>query len=72
MEKAVVMFLHFSMLSLIFRHRKRYLSIYLPWAVRNAKNGKFLMNVYYEKHWETDLTELRQELNIEPPPPIIK
>ena len=29
------------------------------------------MTVYFEKEWERDLTELRQELNIEPPPPIV-
>lgn len=51
-------------------HRQKYLSTYLPWAIRNGRNGKMLMCVYFEKHWERDLQELRDELNIEPPPEI--
>ncbi|KAL3871969.1 hypothetical protein ACJMK2_039941 [Sinanodonta woodiana] len=49
-------------------HRQRYVSTYLPWAIRCASNTKFLMAVYFEKHWEDDLIELRKELNIEPAP----
>lgn len=51
-----------------FRHTKKYLETYLPWAIRNGQNAKFLMAVYWEEHWEDDLETLRQELNIEPPP----
>lgn len=40
----------------------------MPWAIRNGQNAKMLMCVYFEKHWERDLEELRDELNIEPPP----
>uniref|UniRef100_A0A8W8L9Q8 Uncharacterized protein n=1 Tax=Magallana gigas TaxID=29159 RepID=A0A8W8L9Q8_MAGGI len=50
------------------RHTKKYLETYLPWAIRNGQNAKFLMAVYWEEHWEDDLETLRQELNIEPPP----
>jgi len=45
-----------------------YLSTYLPWALRNGRSAKLLMNVYYERQWERDLSELRDELNIEAPP----
>ncbi|XP_045200588.1 ubiquinone biosynthesis protein COQ4 homolog, mitochondrial-like isoform X2 [Mercenaria mercenaria] len=51
-------------------HRQKYISTYLPWAIRNGRNGKMLMCVYFEKHWERDLQELRDELNLEPPPEI--
>ncbi|KAH3797016.1 hypothetical protein DPMN_150592 [Dreissena polymorpha] len=50
------------------KHRQNYLTTYLPWALRNGQNGKFLMNVYFEREWERDLADLRQELGLEPPP----
>ncbi|KAL5013094.1 hypothetical protein ScPMuIL_011645 [Solemya velum] len=51
----------------------KYLRTYLPWAIRNGRQAKFLMGVYYEKHWEQDLDELRRDLNIEPPPiPLVR
>lgn len=50
------------------KHTRKYLETYLPWAIRNGQNAKFLMAVYWEEHWEDDLETLRQELNIEPPP----
>ncbi|XP_005107607.1 ubiquinone biosynthesis protein COQ4 homolog, mitochondrial [Aplysia californica] len=55
------------------KHRQKYTNTYLPWAIRSAYNSKFLMNVYFERHWEQDLDELRKELNVEPAPiPLIK
>ncbi|XP_046332799.1 ubiquinone biosynthesis protein COQ4 homolog, mitochondrial-like [Haliotis rufescens] len=55
------------------KHRQKYLSIYLPWVLRSANNSKFLMSVYFEKHFEKDLDEFRKELNLEPAPvPLIK
>lgn len=50
------------------RHRQKYLQEHMWWALRNGYNAKFLMNVYYEKYWETTLEELREMLNLEPPP----
>lgn len=50
------------------KHTKKYLDTYLPWAIRNGQNAKFLMAVYWEEHWEDNLEEFRQQLNIEPPP----
>jgi ubiquinone biosynthesis protein COQ4 len=46
---------------------------YLPWAIRVGKhNSKCsnLMNVYYEKEFDTNLLELRDRLGIEPAPQI--
>ncbi|KAK2719588.1 ubiquinone biosynthesis protein COQ4 homolog, mitochondrial-like isoform X2 [Artemia franciscana] len=51
------------------KQRQKYLSIYLPWAIRVGQNSKFLMNIYYEKRWMQNLEELRRELSIEHPPP---
>lgn len=51
-----------------FRQRQKYLTTHLPWVIRNATQGSFLMNVYWEKNWDKPLEELRNELNIETPP----
>ncbi|XP_074655071.1 ubiquinone biosynthesis protein COQ4 homolog, mitochondrial-like [Tubulanus polymorphus] len=50
------------------KHRARYLEKYLPWALRVGMDGRFLMNVYFEKHWQDNLDDLRAELNILKPP----
>jgi len=55
--------------------------IYLPWAVRNSDTSEqqdsststsslFLMNVYYEKEFDTPIKELRNRLNLIPAPSI--
>ena len=41
---------------------------YLPWAVKMSQQSAYLMNVYYEQEFETDLSELRNRLCIEPAP----
>eukprot|EP01112_Ceratiomyxa_fruticulosa_P000021 TRINITY_DN0_c3_g1_i2.p1 TRINITY_DN0_c3_g1~~TRINITY_DN0_c3_g1_i2.p1 ORF type:complete len:289 (+),score=40.69 TRINITY_DN0_c3_g1_i2:282-1148(+) len=53
-------------LRLSFTERNYFITHLAPFAIRAGKNAKFLMNVYYEKYWETDLNTLRQNLNIEP------
>ncbi|TMW58469.1 hypothetical protein Poli38472_010028 [Pythium oligandrum] len=50
--------------------RKRLVTEYIPWANEAGHQAKFLMNVYYEKEFETPLEELRTRLNILPPPPV--
>lgn len=50
------------------KQRQKYISEYLPWAVRVGRSSKLLMNVYFEKRWEQSLSELRDELGIESPP----
>eukprot|EP00586_Coscinodiscus_wailesii_P008739 CAMPEP_0172523886 /NCGR_PEP_ID=MMETSP1066-20121228/293896_1 /TAXON_ID=671091 /ORGANISM="Coscinodiscus wailesii, Strain CCMP2513" /LENGTH=171 /DNA_ID=CAMNT_0013306981 /DNA_START=582 /DNA_END=1100 /DNA_ORIENTATION=- len=41
---------------------------YLPWAVNVGKKATFLMNVYYEEEFDTDLEVLRERLGIERAP----
>lgn len=47
------------------RDRMEYLRKDLPWALRNARECKFLMNIYFEERFEQDMDELRRELNIQ-------
>jgi len=49
-------------------HRQRYFNAFLPWSIEQGFKAKFLMNIYYEKHWEDDIDELRKRMNIEPAP----
>lgn len=39
-----------------------------PWALRNGRQARCVLSVFYERRWEQNLEELRAELNIEPPP----
>ena len=41
------------------------LNRYLPHILQNSKS-KFFMNVYFEKHFETPIDDLRKNLNIKP------
>ncbi|CAF0781262.1 unnamed protein product [Brachionus calyciflorus] len=54
----------FGMLRLGPKHTQAYLDKYLPWIIQNAKQSKPLINVYFEKHFEKPIDELRQELNL--------
>ncbi|CAD6498957.1 BgTH12-07868 [Blumeria graminis f. sp. triticale] len=47
--------------------RRRFFSIYLPWALYNGLQCKELINVYWEEVLEQDATALRAELGIEMP-----
>ncbi|XP_035212719.1 ubiquinone biosynthesis protein COQ4 homolog, mitochondrial-like isoform X2 [Stegodyphus dumicola] len=46
--------------------RQKYLKSYLPWAIDCGFRAKFLMNVYFEKRWEQNIKDIREELNIPP------
>jgi ubiquinone biosynthesis protein COQ4 len=57
------------------------LNLYLPWALKQASNNgngnndpnnnvPFLMNVYYEKEFDTPLKDLRRRLRIEAAPKV--
>ncbi|KAI0437029.1 Coq4-domain-containing protein [Xylaria telfairii] len=48
--------------------RRRFWSIYGPWAVRNGLRSEEVINVYWEEELETDVDVLRTRLNIEAPP----
>jgi len=55
---------------------------YLPWAIEhtkaigdgspNASSSPFLMNVYYEKEFDTPIKELRKRLNLVAAPSVFK
>ncbi|KAI1109527.1 ubiquinone biosynthesis protein COQ4, mitochondrial [Nemania sp. NC0429] len=48
--------------------RRRFWSVYGPWALRNGLRGEEVINVYWEEELETDVRDLRARLNIEAPP----
>lgn len=50
------------------QERRRFFSVYLPWAVRNGARSKELINVFWEEQLERDVDDLRKELGIERPP----
>ena len=58
----------FSLCVFLSRHRQAYLESHLGWAWRVGLNARFLLNVYYEEHWDWPMEELREYLNIETPP----
>ncbi|KAI3362324.1 hypothetical protein L3Q82_012633 [Scortum barcoo] len=42
-----------------------------PWALQNGRRARCILSVFYERRWEQSLEDLRQELNIEPPPVVL-
>ncbi|KAI0854937.1 Coq4-domain-containing protein [Xylaria cubensis] len=48
--------------------RRRFWSIYGPWAVRNGLRSDEVINIYWEEELETDVNALRARLGIEAPP----
>ena len=42
--------------------------VYLRWAVRVGKSSEYLLNIYYEERFDTNVDELRMELGIEKAP----
>jgi ubiquinone biosynthesis protein Coq4 len=46
------------------KHTEKYLNSYLPWIIDNADKSKPLINVYFEKHFEKPIDQLRAELNL--------
>ncbi|KAM4719384.1 ubiquinone biosynthesis protein COQ4 homolog, mitochondrial [Anableps anableps] len=42
-----------------------------PWALQNGRRARCVLSIFYERRWEQSLDDLRQELNIEPPPVIL-
>lgn len=48
--------------------RRRFVGIYLPWALKNGLRSKEIVNIYWEEQLERDVVELRRELGIEQPP----
>ncbi|KAI5464302.1 ubiquinone biosynthesis protein Coq4, partial [Mariannaea sp. PMI_226] len=48
--------------------RRRFASIYLPWAIKNGARGKDVINVFWEERLEDNVDDVRAELGIERPP----
>lgn len=48
--------------------RDRLRKTFIPWAITNGLRSKLLLNVYWEKHLESDANELRRQLGIDLPP----
>ncbi|OTB17026.1 hypothetical protein K445DRAFT_74282 [Daldinia sp. EC12] len=48
--------------------RKRFFTVYAPWALRNGLRSDEVINVYWEEEMETDVDALRRRLGIERPP----
>ena len=55
---------YFGVLRLGPKHTEAYLSKNLPWVLENAIKSKPLICVYFEKHFETPIDELRARLNL--------
>ena len=46
------------------KHTEKYLNKNLPWIIDNALKSKPLINVYFEKHFDKPIDQLRAELNL--------
>ncbi|XP_059213727.1 ubiquinone biosynthesis protein COQ4 homolog, mitochondrial isoform X1 [Centropristis striata] len=42
-----------------------------PWALQNGRQARCVLSIFYERRWAQSIEDLRQELNIEPPPVIV-
>ncbi|TAQ85490.1 hypothetical protein B7494_g6184 [Chlorociboria aeruginascens] len=47
--------------------KKRFVEVFLPWAVGNGLRAKEVINVYWEEELERDVESLRRELGMEKP-----
>lgn len=56
----------FGSIRLSKKQRQKYITDYLPWAIRTGWESKPLMNIYFERRWDQSLEDLQKELNIEP------
>lgn len=54
----------FGSIRLSKKQRQKYITHYLPWAIKTGWDSKSLMNVYFEKRWDQPVAELQKELNI--------
>lgn len=58
----------FSAFTLKRAEQKRFLQIYLPWALRNGWRAEEVINVYWEEELQTNVEDLRARLGVERPP----
>ncbi|KAA8576030.1 hypothetical protein MFRU_033g00070 [Monilinia fructicola] len=57
----------FAVMSLKPAERRRFFTIYAPWAFTNGLKADDVINVYWEEQLERSVEELREELGIEKP-----
>ncbi|TGO40945.1 hypothetical protein BHYA_0029g00550 [Botrytis hyacinthi] len=57
----------FAVMSLKSAERRRFFTIYAPWAFANGLKAEEVINVYWEEQLERSVEELREELGIEKP-----
>ncbi|KAF7857044.1 uncharacterized protein EAF02_011277 [Botrytis sinoallii] len=57
----------FAVMSLKPAERRRFFTIYAPWAFANGLKAEEVINVYWEEQLERSVEELREELGIEKP-----
>ncbi|XP_068727744.1 ubiquinone biosynthesis protein COQ4 homolog, mitochondrial-like [Montipora capricornis] len=55
-------------LRLTARERAYLRRYYIPWAVYCGYQSKFFMNVYFEKHFQEPIDDVRQKMNFTPAP----
>ncbi|RPB01450.1 coenzyme Q biosynthesis Coq4 [Choiromyces venosus 120613-1] len=58
----------FAVTRLKSEERRRALTVYFPWAIRNGLQAKEVINIYWEEELETDVNELRKRIGLEKPP----
>ncbi|BET02400.1 Cytosolic Fe-S cluster assembly factor NUBP2 homolog [Nesidiocoris tenuis] len=47
------------------KQRQKYVTTYLPWAIKTGMTAEFMMNAYFEKRWEQPIAEFHDEFKIE-------
>ncbi|KAM3064962.1 Ubiquinone biosynthesis protein [Clarireedia jacksonii] len=57
----------FAVTSLKPAERRRFFTIYAPWAFSNGLKAEEMINVYWEEQLESSVEELREQLGIEKP-----
>nr|ACO12211.1 Ubiquinone biosynthesis protein COQ4 homolog [Lepeophtheirus salmonis] len=40
----------------------------LPWIAKTGSEARLFMNIYFEKRWDQDITDFRQEMRVKLPP----
>ncbi|XP_049785567.1 ubiquinone biosynthesis protein COQ4 homolog, mitochondrial isoform X2 [Schistocerca nitens] len=56
----------FGAIRLAPKQRKKYVQYYLPWAIKTGLTSEFLLNIYFEKRWEQQVSDLLNEVHITP------
>jgi ubiquinone biosynthesis protein Coq4 len=49
-----------------FQEFDKLIRVYLPHILQQASRNTFFLNIYFERHFETDIDEMRASLGIRP------